>query len=188
VTQQVMRMTSLDDDGFAERLGAVAIDPVEAHATLAGFLCAGGDPDVLDDAELDVLLPDVDGGLARRLLAALDASLRSLDYTFQPLAGDDELPLPERLDALTRWCGAFLSGYGTVDTPPLLDDDCRELVRDLAMISAGAVVDGDDEPVEGAPDGRIRDETAFAEVHEYVRVAVLTLHGNADEHARRSGA
>lgn len=163
---------ALGDSAFSERVAAQGVDPVEAHATLAGFLCAGGDADVLEDPELDMLLPDVDGAFARRLIDAVVTTLRSLDYEFRPLIGDDDVPLADRLESLTRWCSAFMGGFGMVDAPAFAHEDCRELLTDLAEIAGGAIADDDEEAA---------DEAAFEEVYEFVRVAALTLYNHAEE-------
>jgi uncharacterized protein len=85
---------------------------------------------------------------------------------------DDEA-LGFRVDALAQWCQGFLYG---LSTQPAIDlthasAELREVVKDLVEISrAGVAAPGESEDEE-ADSEEEADETAYAELTEYVRAA-----------------
>lgn len=145
----------------------------ELHGALCGFLSGGGDPgrhgwlaQVLanDDA------PQVAAGdPLDDLFVSSRQQMESADFGFRLLLPDSELPLVDRADALLDWCRGFLGGFGlAAGGEPPLSEESREALADLARI-AGSELSYDD------PDG---DETALAEVGEFVRVAALLVYGD----------
>ena len=83
------------------------------------------------------------------------------------LPGDDE-PLPVRTAALAAWCSGYLTGLTESCGPCLMQvsDDVTEVVTDLGEISqAIATADSEDEV----------EESAFEEIVEFVRVAILLV-------------
>lgn len=94
-------------------------------------------------------------------------------YGFQPLLPGDNLPLTERLDGLALWSTGFLNGIGCAlnenQASGLLEND--ETIADLIEISQ---LDTSAEETE-------ENEALFAEVVEFVRLAVLDLNEQLKE-------
>jgi len=146
-------------------------DAAEAHGTLVGALCASEFS--LDDWLAEILPEGRAEGLAGEHLRVLfdltNGSLGDIASTFGPLLPSDDAPIAERTAALGEWCQGFLHGFGTGALPqsPALEGDAAEVLRDLGEITR---VDVDPEE-----DGE-RNETAYAELVEFVRVGVQLLY------------
>lgn len=148
-------------------------EPAEAHGTLAGALCSSRDYGLIE--WLREILPDesADEAVLKSsvLQSVYDSMVRTLvgsDADFAPLLPDDEVPLSERADALSLWCQGFLYGLGSGATadPGKVSTEAGEIIRDLTEIThVGVDVDEQNE----------ENETAFAEVVEFVRVGVQLL-------------
>jgi yecA family protein len=161
-------------DDTLRRAGA-ACDAAETHGTVCGALCAGVDE---DDAWMDHLMDEASGpeeaqAACRRTLRDLCDETRGLlragALEFAPLLPDDETGLADRTDALGEWCQGFLFGLGLAGAklkPDELSDETGEVLKDLGQI-ANAGFEGEDSE---------EDETAYAEVVEYVRVGVQLLY------------
>lgn len=88
------------------------------------------------------------------------------------LPGDDET-LEDRTAALAQWCNGFLAAIGSGQDKRLdaLSGEAAESLADLqeiAMAEIGESVDSVDGDLE-------EEEVAFAEIVEYIRIAVLIL-------------
>ena len=85
-----------------------------------------------------------------------------------PLLPDDDAPLRQRADALGAWCQGLLYGLGLgqADRRGQLSVESREFLRDATEIAQ--VGFETDEASEA-------DETAYAEVVEYLRVGLLMV-------------
>lgn len=151
-------------------------EPAEAHGTLAGALCASGSY-TLDDWLAEVL-PDGQtagdaGAVLRHLYDATVTALAAADMRFELLMPDDDHSLEIRTEALSLWCNGFLYGLGTngsVD-PAHLPGDAGEIVRDLTQISQAGV---------DASEGEEANESALAELVEFVRVGVQLVFDELD--------
>ena len=160
------------DVDAAARESGLAATPAELHGALCGWLAGGGRDDTqwLNDIFADDALPaPVPGDDLDLLRQASAGQFSDRDFGFELLLPDDDAPLAERSDALFDWCRGFLGGFGlAAGSDPPLSDEGREALADLANLAgASAQDDGDDE-----------DEAAYAEIEEFVRVAVLLLHGD----------
>jgi hypothetical protein len=169
----------MDDPGYAGAVAALAhlksgVGAAEAHGVLCGLLCARPDGPVEDWLE-EIVDPPPPGDLlaesGHRLLRVLGGSTRrqllSGDFAFGLLLPADDQPLPVRAAALRDWSAGFLYGLGrfaALDTRRLSEDG-RELVGDLAEVTR----------LDCARIGGERDEEAYAELVEYVRMGVLLL-------------
>jgi yecA family protein len=171
-------------DTLFHQLG-LGLDAAECHGYLCGLLCA---TDTVKGAAWvnQVLagrleLPETEvspvqtaaEGQDRTLLLMLyketAGQLEDPEYGFSLLLPDDDLPLAQRVEALSRWCQGLLLGLGLggVQEQSGLPGDSHEVLRDLAEISRlGHGEAGDSN----------EDETAFAEIVEYVRMAVLLVY------------
>ncbi len=148
-------------------------EPAEAHGTLAGALCSSRDYGLIE--WLREILPDDspdDAALQSEVLQSVySAMVRTLvghDADFEPLLPDDEIPLSKRADALSLWCQGFLYGLGsgTSADPATVSLEAGEIIRDFTEIThVGVEVEEQNE----------ENETAFAEVVEFVRVGVQLL-------------
>ena len=146
----------------------------EGHGALCGMLTLNHAIDV--SRWIDTLLEQGEAGDAlvgearRQLLELYEQTQRSLDDSnldFALLLPDDDEPLALRVRALAEWCQGFLyglamAGYRAGDELP---EDTAEFVKDLNEIARASfeVSTGEE------------DETAYAEVSEYVRMGVLMV-------------
>ncbi len=114
----------------------------------------------------------LDPHLARFFLLVAEVTVEQLSdphYTMQLLLPDDEDPIDERLASLCDWVRAFLAGFeaqGKIQPRPALSEEAKEALSDLQEITALSVTFND----------AASEEQDYAEVVEYVRLAVLLLH------------
>ncbi len=143
----------------------------ETHAVVVGLLCARPDQDQnelathlaalqVGDLSSDEILNQIGPALA-----ALKSELSSNDMRFQPLLPTGDRPLGERTHCLARWCSGFLTGLGAGE-PTVQTEDGQDALRMIEQIARAATDPESDQEAE---------ETAFAELTEFVRVAVLLL-------------
>jgi uncharacterized protein len=148
-------------------------EPSEAHGTLAGALCSSRDYGLME--WLREILPDdspddaaLRGEVLQNVYSTMVRTLVGNDADFAPLLPDDDAPLIERADALSLWCQGFLYGLGSgaAADPATVSTEAGEIIRDFTEIThVGVEVDEQNE----------ENETAFAEVLEFVRVGVQLL-------------
>lgn len=149
---------------LAGSLGAAAA--AECQGTLVGALSAGEPPAAA--AGLGV------AGAAGTAAAALAQWARTLQtcigegqLAFRLYLPGDREPLGLRVEALAAWVRGFLSGIGQAGTRlHELGPEGAETLSDLDAIARGAAV------TDGASEA---EEQAYAELVEYVRLAVQTL-------------
>lgn len=148
-------------------------DAAECQGHLCGLLCVHG---ALDRGQwLAGTLPELD---PRRCGEAGEVAGALYDYTrqgltdptldFQLVLPDDTVAIDERTRALGDWCQGFLGGLAESGLREFdaLPGELPEIAHDLVEIAqAGRFeVSGDEE-----------DENAYAELVEYVRMAVLLM-------------
>ena len=157
----------------AGREAGLVVSPAELHGALAGWLAGGGEDVPAWPARVmadDALPEPARDGTLDRLRQATAAQLDDGEFGFDLLLAPADAPLSQRAEALFEWCRGFLGGFGlAVGAEPPLSDDAKEALNDLARLAqaAGGGVDADEEG-----------EDALAEIEEFVRVAVLLLHGD----------
>lgn len=157
----------LEVEGFEE-------NTAELHGILCGRL-AGGERlvgDGLREALIQSLESDeelIDNALAdlTQLYQLSLAALSDSSFAFSPLLPDDDRPLAERVEALSQWAQGFLDGLvdAGLSGDSTLSDDASDALGDIVAI-AHAVYDGQ---------GDNEDETDFAELEEYIRIAVILI-------------
>lgn len=166
-------LPAVDDILNASQSLDLGATPAELHGGLCGWLAAGGadlqqwPAKVLADDNLPVLERD---SVLDQLRLATVAQLEDRDFAFELVLADPAAPLQARTDALFDWCRAFLGGFGLASGKrPLLSEEGEEALQDLARLAQASSdeFDSGDE-----------DEDALAEIEEFVRVAVLLLHGD----------
>ena len=166
------RLPAMEEIALESQSAGLASDPSELHGGLCGWLAGGGRnaPDWIAAVMADESLPaePADSALAR-MRAATAAQLADRDFDLQLLLPEEETSLALRSGALFAWCRGFLGGFGlAAGRDPPLSDEGRESLADLARFAAATAQDDGDE----------EDEEALAEIEEFVRVAVLLLHGD----------
>lgn len=150
------------------------IGPAEAQGLLAGMASMVDKPDKA--AWIAQVLADSSprGEAAKICLAALVAlyeqTIRELDddgLSFLPLLPADSVSLPERAQALGQWASGYLVGMGLggLQQDSKLSKEVSEALRDLSSITQ----------IEMDTAGGEEDEAAYAELVEYVKVAVLLV-------------
>lgn len=160
----------------------LAMSPAELHGAVAGWIAGGGadTPDwlarVLAD---DSLAPAARDGALEALHVATRGQLADRGFGFELLAPAADAPLSARSGALFDWCRGFLGGFGlAAGAQPPLSEESTEALADLAKLAGATAQDEGDE----------EDEDALTEIEEFVRVAVLLLHGDCvlgPEHRRQ---
>lgn len=151
----------------------LGVDASELHGSLCGWLAGGGADSsewlrrvLVDDA---LPLPAADDVL-ERLRAATARQMEDSDFGFELLLPEAPATLFDRSGALFAWCRGFVGAFGlAAGAQPPLSEEGGEALADLVRLSAAAAEEGGDE----------EDEEALAEIEEFVRVAVLLLHGDA---------
>jgi uncharacterized protein YgfB (UPF0149 family) len=150
----------------------LAVTPAELHGALCGWLAGAGEdtPEWLARIMADDSLPQVPrAGVLDAVRQASVTQLDDRDFGFELLLPGADAPLAERSGALFDWCRGFLGGFGlAAGHAPPLSEEAGEALADLARLAAATPQDdGDDE-----------DEDALTEIEEFVRVAVLLIHGD----------
>ena len=181
-TEHLIDFASIDS--LFHQLG-LGLDPAECHGSLCGLLCASDAVkgaawvnQVLSGrldfpaAEAPPLQAGARGEEHALLLILYKETAGQLDdpeYGFSLLLPDDSVPLAQRAESLSRWCQGFLAGLGLggVQDQSKLPGDSHEVMRDFVEISRLG---------HGEDDATNEDETAFAEIVEYVRMAVLLVY------------
>lgn len=162
-----------DEVEQAARHAGLGIDASELHGALSGWLAGGGANGadwlarVLADPQQAA--PEA-GGALDALREASAKQLEDRDFAFELLLPGGDAALSERAAALFDWCRGFLGGFGlSAGAQPPLSEEGEEALADLARLAQAAPEQGEDEA---------EDEDALAEIEEFVRVAVLLLHGD----------
>ena len=146
-------------------------DAPEAHGNLCSLVCLHGSR--AGPAWIETLFgrQPVAADTRHALLefaAETAAELEDPSFPFVPLLPGDGTRMTERACAMAHWAQGFLHGFGEAGSRPALAERLRqeplaELLADLGEITKAAA--GDEEGIEG-------DEEAWAELVEYLRVAV----------------
>ncbi|MEP6906391.1 MAG: UPF0149 family protein [Pseudoxanthomonas sp.] len=166
------QLPPIEDIAEASLRSGLAADPPELHGALCGWLSAGGEDTVNWPARVlaDDALPAPEAGSPLdELRTTTSAQLEDRGFGFELLLPEIEDSLNARADALFEWCRGFLGGFGlAAGAHPPLSEEAEEALQDLARLAQAAPESSDDD----------EDEHALAEIEEFVRVAVLLLHGD----------
>lgn len=143
----------------------------ETHAVVVGLICAQPQQNVDDlSRQLAALqVGDWSSDQVREKLGpaldALRAELESAELQFQPLLPSEDRSLDERTRCLAHWCSGFLTGFGAGGAT-ISSDEAREALLMLEQIARATTDSDSDQEVE---------ESAYTELVEFVRVAILLL-------------
>ncbi len=173
-------LPDVDDVFRASQALGLGASPAELHGGLCGWLAAGGAPGndwparVLAD---DSLAPAAEGSALAQLLDATVKQLEDRDFGFELLLSDSG-QTDAQADALFSWAHAFLGGFGLGSgrNRPVLSEEGEEALNDLAKLAQASSEDFDSDGED--------DEDALAEIEEFIRIAVLLLHGDCVMAAR----
>ena len=170
-------------DQLAEALSRLgyAQDAAEYHGALCGALCVKEPEDIDPMGVLERGGQSAEGeqAAAQALQQIRNQSADAFDagqMTFSPLLPDDQEGLPRRVAALSAWCEGFL--YGLATGKPLNMKQCsaelKEIVRDFTEFTHAGVTEEEDAELE---------ETAYAELVEYIRVGAQLVYMELHEGA-----
>ena len=174
---QVTAITPITHAQLGELLARLrfGVDPSDLHGSLTGYLCAGGHASARDWlAALQLHTDEAETAAAanapplQQLFRECSAWLDDPDLRFEPLLPATDTPVDVRADALVEWCRGFLGGIGLAGRTEGngYSSDCAEILQDFGTIAASHFEYSDSE----------EDESALAEVIEFIRVGVLLLH------------
>lgn len=164
-------------------LGHGSIDAgglAECHGVACGLLVRRPDSDASVLLQLLAMLQIVEQpgeALCEALVELQEATAAQLVDEMMGLViwlPEDESPLEDRTDALAQWCNGFLAGLGAggEDRLDTLSPEAGEALADLQEIALAEVSSAEGGQAEEA---REDEERAFAEIVEYIRIAVLML-------------
>jgi len=154
-----------------------AAELAECHGMACGLVCRESDSDAGDYLQhLAAMQLVVSPGSALNsvLVEAWESTQRQLadeELGFALWLPDDEEALEERTIALAQWCSGFLAGLASGGQLDALSEESREAIGDLQEIARAELSSAADDTKESE-----EDESAFAEIVEYVRVVALTMY------------
>ncbi len=165
-------------------------DAAQAHGLLSSRLAVGGADagigwlqQVLEGtSESDALRTEC-AGLLNELFQKTLRQLSERLSEFEPLLPDDSDSASLRASALARWCEGFLHGLVSIDhgealKQRLAEEPLADIIRDMLQLTRAAADDEIDDET---------NEAAYAEIVEYVRVAVQLAYEELAEFRGRSG-
>jgi uncharacterized protein YgfB (UPF0149 family) len=153
-----------------------AAELAECHGLLCGLLCRKTDTtanDFMHHLAAMQLVNDPGAAMDAVLIEAHENTALQLadeEFGFVLWLPDDEEALEERITSLAQWCSGFLAGLASAGQLDALSEESKEAIEDLQQIARAemsSTVQASDESEE--------DETAYAEIVEYVRVVALML-------------
>ncbi len=168
--QQLPSSALIEAESRSLGLGATA---AELHGGLCGWLAGGGADEAAWPARVladPAIATPATGSALEELREATASQLADPDFALELLLPGSEAPLGERAQALFDWCRGFLGAFGlAAGARPPLSEEGSEALQDLAKLAQTNVEDIDEDE---------EDESALSELEEFVRVAVLLLHGD----------
>jgi uncharacterized protein YgfB (UPF0149 family) len=168
-------------DELADALARLGFtqDAAEYHGALCGALCVR-EPGEIDPLRLLERARGADGDDAAQALTRLRGesadAFAAAELGFAPLLPDDEEELAQRVRALGAWCEGFLFGLasGKALSMKACSPELKEIVQDFTEFTKAGVSDDDDGEIE---------ETAYAELVEYIRVGAQLIYMELHERA-----
>ncbi len=146
-------------------------DAAETHGILCGLLCTPQSFSLEEWFRHTLGETATKDGLAAKCQQQLVLvknytleQLNSFNCEFMPLLPKDNIPLPERTQALGGWCEGFLFGLGLIDIKmDYLSDSTKEFINDTISVSRIAQTEDSDEL-----------EEDYMQLVEYIRVGVMS--------------
>lgn len=154
---------------------SLKLHPSQVHGLIAGILC--GNPNSTAAWEELVTGSEQTGAMHDLLQSLYNASAKQLAdflFEFEIVLPPDSDDLQPRAEALTLWCQGFLTGLKVSNVPIEHRDESEltEAINDLieiAKMNYEEVVASEE------------DETAYVELVEYVRMAVILIYEDLRE-------
>lgn len=154
-------------------------DAAQAHGLMTGRMSvegavaeAGTTRQILEDCDPANALRGECAGMLHALFESTRQALVERQSAFMPLLPDDTETTAHRSAALAHWCEGFLHGLVSTGTPRskaleerLAAEPIADIIRDMLEMTRAVAADEDD-----------GEEEAYAEVVEYLRVAVQLVY------------
>lgn len=164
-------------DEVANMFASVMMDihPSFVHGCWVGLIVGGRHHSPKNWVEFVTQRPDswgqFDLTMQHLFLSIAEASVEQLGdvhYVLQLLLPDDEEDLEDRVHAMSEWCTGFIRALkdSKIDVTSYLSNDSKEALADMEEITQVSIDLSND------PHG----EANYAEVLEYLRVAVSLIH------------
>lgn len=162
-------LPSYDEITTALTSSPTQFDAAQAHGLMCGLLCATSDQSERDWEQLlfghKQKKPHA---ILEHLYEASYQQMNEFSFEFSLLLPEDDVGINQRAEALGLWCQGFLTGLEHVKIPiqNRSPSDVTEALNDLIEISQvnyGDIAENEE------------DETAYFELVEYVRLAVLMI-------------
>lgn len=152
------------------------VSPSELHGLLSGIVCTGLKirPDSVINLVIKHLNVEACSERNRSTILAMyefiEREMFSADSIYTLFLPDDELDLTQRVRSLAAWCQGYLVGFGTGSAQlnmTKFSAETEEALNDIVNISnlSDEFDSGEDED----------NEAAYAELVEYLKVAVLLM-------------
>ncbi len=165
-------------------------DSSELHGVLCAHALKRQTPDKAASDELARWL-DLHGHQSNTLMDALQEEHQALlasELDYRLYLPPDSTDLSMRTQSLAAWCGGFVSGIGVyedwlpeaprspADAASSSDAEVREAIADLSQIAKAGL---------DTESGSQEEEQAYAEIVEYVRVAVMLIQSALEQSAEQ---
>lgn len=164
------------------------VSPSELHGLLSGVVSTG--LKIRPDSIITLVLKHVDAETCSERNHAtiltmydfIEREMFSSDSVYTLFLPDDELDLSQRVNCLAAWCQGFLVGFGTASGKKAISHfspETEEALKDIVNIAnLSDDFDAQEDEV---------NETAYAELVEYLRVAVLLMSSELLQGTKRDG-
>lgn len=180
----------LDFDEYCNKMleFGYEVSPSEVHGLLSGVVCTG--LRIRPDSIVILVLKHLDvencSDRNREAILAMyefiEREMFSSDSRYTLFLPDDELDLSQRVRCLASWCQGFLVGFGTASGQKAISKfsaETEEALKDIVNIANMS----DD----FAAEDDNANEEAYAELVEYLKVAVLLMSSEFLADTRRDG-
>jgi uncharacterized protein len=144
------------------------LDPSEAHGLISGVLCGNEKNNAwqkLINAQQSAEIND----LLRVVYDVSEKKLKEFLFDYELILPEDSQTLPLRAEALTLWCQGFITGlkYVNANIAQHNSNEMTEALNDIIEIAKMHYEDVSENE---------EDESAYVELVEYVRMAVIFLY------------
>lgn len=146
------------------------LHPSQVHGVISGILCGQSGHQAAWETVVTGGKESVKAHeILQKLYTLSEKQLDEFLFEFQLILPLDSDPLPDRAEALTLWCQGFLTGLKLIKIAIIgrEQSDMTEAINDLieiAKMNYEDVVANEE------------DETAYVELVEYVRMAVILIY------------
>lgn len=152
----------------------------EAHGLLCGLLCGTTTKEIDGASWVQSLMDSADPSksftkehleVLKELFDVTRYKLEEMDFDFELLLPDDNQELPKRAKELGQWCLGFMAGVGLsgIQLDQIQSEDSKDALGRISEISN---IQYDMLEI------REEDESAYVEVVEFVRMAVIMIYAD----------